>query len=75
MNGVDIGAKTSYSYLATRLHIPIFVPNYGGQEPGAGFLFLLGFLRNPKGTFVMFLLFIWVGTLVPLRNRNMFLLP
>ena len=58
-----------------RLHIPIFVPILGGQEPGAGFLFLLGFLRNPKGTFLMFLLFLRVGTLVPLRNRNVFLLP
>jgi hypothetical protein len=54
----------------TRLHIPIFIPILGGQEPGAGFLFLLGFLWNPKGTFLMFLLFLRVGTLVPLRNRN-----
>jgi hypothetical protein len=58
-----------------RLHIPIFIPILGGQEPGAGFLFLLGFLRNPKETFLMFLLFLQVGTLVLLRNRNVFLLP
>ena len=59
----------------TRRDIPIFIPILGGQEPGAGFLFLLGFMRNPKGTFLIFLLFLRVGTLAPLRNRNSFLLP
>ena len=57
------------------VHIPIFIPILGGQEPGAVFLFLLGFLQNPKGTFLMFLLYLQVGILVPLRNRNAFLLP